>query len=145
MSTFYTYGLAAQHLLQGEIDILTDTLKCLLLSSTASIDQDTNEVISDVSASEVTGTNYNTGGTTVSSVTIDYTAGTNVTKVDCDDITWNTATITDAKGAVIYIDGAQPTNSYLIGYTDFGSAKSSDGGDFTLQIDTDGLFTLTND
>ena len=47
MSTFYTYGKLPQHLLQAEIDILNDTVKCMLLNSTASIDQDTNDITHD--------------------------------------------------------------------------------------------------
>lgn len=146
MSTFYTYGKLSQHLLQGEIDILNDTIKCMLLTSTASIDQDTNDVISDISSSEVTetGTNYVTGGNTVSDITISYSASINRTTIDCTDITWTTATI-DAVASAIYVVGAQATNSYCIGYNDFGATKSCENSTFTVQIDSDGLFTMTND
>ena len=145
MSTFYTYGKLSQHLLQGEIDILNDTIKCMLLTSTSSVEQDTNDVISDLSASEVTesGTNYVSGGNTVSNITISYSASINQTIVTCDNISWLTASI-DAVCAIVYVEGAQQTNSYCIGYNDFGVTKSCENGELTIVID-DGLFSMTND
>jgi hypothetical protein len=141
-STFYTYGLLVTRLLSGDIDFSNDTIKIMMTTSSYSPDQDTHDYKDDVT-NEVSGTGYTAGGATLSNKSVGYTAGTNVTKVDADDVTWSSSTITNARIAVIYKDTGNAATSPLIGYTDFGANKSSDNGDFTITFDSDGIFTLT--
>jgi hypothetical protein len=141
-STFYTYGLLASKLLAGDIDFENDTIKIMMTTSSYSPNQDTHEFKDDVT-NEVSGTAYSSGGATLSNKSVGYTGGTNVTKVDADDVTWSSSTIANARIAVIYKDTGNAATSPLIGYTDFGADKSTDNGDFTITFDADGIFTLT--
>ena len=131
MSTFYTFGNLIIKAFNKEVDWDTDTIKVMLLISSASSDQDTHDYIDDLNANEVSGTGYTAGGATLASKTIGYTAGTNVTKFDAADVTWSSSTIT-ARYAVLYVDTGTPATSVLIGYTDFGEDKSSESGNFTI-------------
>ena len=60
---------------------------------------------------------------------------------DADDVTWSTSTIT-ARGAVLYKSTGTASTSALICYIDFGSDKSSAGGNFTIQWNASGILTL---
>ena len=125
-----------------DIDIDTDTIKVALCTSTYTPDQDTHEDWADIT-NEVSGTGYVAGGATLANKALTYTAGTNVIKFDADDVTWSTSTIT-ARYAIIYDDTpAADADKPLIGYVDFGEDKTSSGGDFTIQWNADGIFTVT--
>lgn len=86
--------------------------------------------------------NDTAGGATLANKSVGYTGGTNVTKVDADDVTWSSSSIT-ARIAVLYKDTGTASTSPLIGYVDFGEDKTSDSGNFTVQFDSAGIFTLT--
>lgn len=77
----YLYGKAYANLLGGEssgdtfaVDYLSDTIKFALLDSGHTPNRNTHEVFSDVSGDEVSGAGYSTGGATLGSKTITYTA-----------------------------------------------------------------------
>lgn len=135
------YGQALLKALNKEINWSSDTIKVMLCTSAYTPDQDAH-VYKDVSVtSEVTGTGYTAGGVALTTKTIGYTAATNVIKLDADDVTWATSTIT-ARYAVIY-DDSPASNKPLLGYVDFGVDQSSSAGNFTITWDAAGLFTIT--
>lgn len=132
---------ARQQFLRGTFDLLNNTVKVMLLTSSHSTNIDTQEVISDVSANEVAGTAYVAGGGTLANkaVTKDNTNDKGV--FDADDLTWAASTIT-ARYAVIYKDTGTPSTSPILRIIDFGSNQSSSGGNFTLQWDAGGILTM---
>ena len=136
------YGLAFQSAFNKEIDFNSDTIKCLLTTSTYTPDQDTHQYHSDVT-NEVTGTGYTAGGATIATPSLTYTAGTNVLKLDGGDVSWTTSTIT-ARYAVVYDDtpGTSATKP-LIAYVDFGADVSSSAGTFSITWDAAGIATVT--
>lgn len=146
--TAYWFGKAIANALGGEteseskaIDFLTDTIKVMLLTSSATVSQDTWETKADVT-NEVSGTGYTAGGATLTTKTLAYTAGTNTTALDADDVTWSSSTIT-ARYAVIYDDTpATDATKCLLGFVDFGEDKSSSSGDFKIQWHTDGILKI---
>ena len=85
----------------------------------------TNEVSS-------VGTNYSTGGTTVS---LDTTSGTvigsNTAIVDFQNTTFSNVTLTSL-GAAIYNTSTTPANMLIL-VLDFGGNKTATSGDFTIQ------------
>ena len=85
----------------------------------------TNEVSS-------VGTNYSTGGTTVS---LDTTSGTvigsNTAIVDFQNTTFSNVTLTSL-GAAIYNTSTTPANMLIL-VLDFGGDKTATSGDFTIQ------------
>lgn len=136
------YGLVFQSAFNKEIDFNSDTIKCMLCTSTYAPNQDTHQYKSDVT-NEVTGTGYTAGGATVSTPTIGYTAATNVLKLDGADVSWASSTIT-ARYAVVY-DDTPATNATkpLVCYVDFGADVSSSNGTFSITWDAAGIATVT--
>lgn len=136
------YGQFPAKGMNKEIDFDTDTIKVMLLENTYTPDQDTHDYVDDVSANEVSGTGYTAGGATISNASISYDSATNKTKLDADNVTWSSATLT-ARYAVIYCDTGVESTSALIAYLDFGQDITSLGGDFDLNFDDDGIVTFT--
>jgi hypothetical protein len=122
------------------VDLDTDTIKCMLVTSTYTPDIDAHSFKSSVT-NEVSGTGYTAGGQalTTKTVTQDNTGDKGV--FDADDVVWTTATIT-ARGAVLYKDTGVAGTSPLIAYIDFVTDKSSSGGSFTIQWNASGIITL---
>lgn len=137
------YGQFVQAAFNKEIDFDSDTIKVALLTNAYTPDQDAHNYYDDVVAHEVVGTGYTAGGNTLANKTNTYDSATNVIKLDADDTTWASSTIT-ARYAVIY-DATPATNATrpLIGFVDFGSDQSSSNGNFTITWDSTGIVRVT--
>lgn len=136
------YGLAFQSAFNKEIDFNSDTIKVMLCTSSYTPDQDTHQYKSSVT-NEVSGTGYTAGGATLTTASLGYTSGTNVLKLDGDDVSWASSTIT-ARYAVIY-DATPGTDATrpLIAYVDFGADVSSSAGTFSITWSASGIATVT--
>lgn len=128
-----------KNVMNGNIDLDTNTIKVALVTSSYSPSQSTHEFFNQVT-DEVTGTNYTAGGATLASAAVTASGGKGV--FDANDVTWATSTIT-ARGAVIYKDTGASTTSPLIAYIDFTSDKVSTAGDFKITWNASGILTLT--
>ncbi|WP_041537715.1 hypothetical protein [Carboxydothermus hydrogenoformans] len=136
------YGQALKNILSGNgVNWTGDTIKVMLCTSAYTPDQDTHQFKSSVTG-EVAGTGYTAGGATLANKTITYDAANNKTILDADDVTWANSTIT-ARYAVIYKDTGNAATSLLLGYIDFGADVASSNGNFTIQWDAGGIFTIT--
>lgn len=134
------YNNFKKNIMNGGIDLDTDTIKVALVTSSYTPDQDTHEFFSSVT-NEVVGTGYTAGGATLASkaVTADNTDNEGV--FDADDVVWTTSTIT-ARGAVLYKSTGTAGTSALIAYIDFGSDKISTAGSFTIAWNAEGILNL---
>ena len=103
-------------LLDEQHDLLADTLKIALFTSSASLGAGTTAY---ATTNEISGTGYTAGGETLTSKTADTTGTTAF--LDFANPTWTSASFT-ANGALIYND----TNS------DKAIAVLAFGGDFTV-------------
>jgi len=105
------------------------TLKCALYDNTASLAANTTvyAVANEISSS---GTNYTTGGNTLTNVAISVDGTTAI--FDADNVTFPNATIS-AQAALLY--NANNANS-AIAILDFGGVKTSTNGTFELQFPT---------
>lgn len=122
---------AKKKLLDGDIDLVNDTIKLMLLTSSHTPNIDTEEFIDDVSANEVSASGtYSAGGGTLGtkSVTVDTT--NDRAYFDAADVSFTSATIT-ARYAYLYKDTGTPGTSPIIGYYDYLENKSSTSGTFT--------------
>ena len=140
--TALVYGGFLQSLANKEVDLDSDVLKIMLCTSAYTPNQDTHRYKSSVTG-EVSGTGYVSGGNTLGSVAVTYTAGTNTLTLDAEDTSCANSTIT-ARYAVIYestpaTDATRP----LIAYIDFGADVSSSGAAFNITFDAAGIVTLT--
>lgn len=139
--TAFVYGLAAKSLANKEIDWDTDTIKCMLTTSTYTPNQDTHQYKSSVT-NEVSGTGYTATGVTLTATTATYTGGTNTLALDAADAAWTGASFT-ARYAVVY-DATPATDATrpLICYVDFG-ADQVVAGNFTITWAAGGIVTIT--
>jgi hypothetical protein len=94
------YNSFKKDIMSGAIDLDTDTIKVMLVTSSYTPNIDTHDFMDDVT-NEVSGTGYTAGGAELASktVTVDTTDDEGV--FDAADLTWSTSTIT-ARGAVLY-------------------------------------------
>ena len=115
-----------QELLQGLHDLDGHTLKLALYTSSATLGPTTTAFST---TNESSGTNYTSGGATISNVAVSL-SGT-VAFVDFDDVSFSSATISDAAGALISNSSA---SNRAIAVLDFGSTKSVSGGTLTVSL-----------
>lgn len=135
------YNAFKKYIMNGSIDLDTDTINVMLVTSTYTPDQDTHEYRDDIT-NEVSGTGYSAGGSALASkaVTADNTDNEGV--FDANDVSWSTSTIT-ARGAVLYkARGGASSADELICYIDFGSDKISTAGTFTIAWNAEGILNL---
>ena len=115
-----------QELLQGLHDLDGHTLKLALYTSSATLGPTTTAFST---TNESSGTNYTSGGATISNVAVSL-SGT-VAFVDFDDVSFSSATISDAAGALIYNSSA---SNRAIAVLDFGGTKSVSSGTLTVTL-----------
>jgi hypothetical protein len=128
-------------IIASAINLQSDTVKLMLLTSSHTPNADTDEFIDDVSANEVAASGtYSAGGATLTkSSSTDDTDDEGV--FDADDVSFTSATIT-ARYAVIYKDTGTPSTSPIICEIDFGENKTSTSGTFTITFAAEGILNL---
>ena len=123
------------------VDFDTDTLKMALVTVANVPDVALDDFWDDLSATEVSGTNYTAGGETLANVTVTLSTGT-VTFDNTVDITWsqNAGGFTDARHVIVYKDSAGASSTDILILTgDFGADKGNVAGDLTIEFDANGL------
>ena len=137
MAVGLLYAQAIEGLWQREIDI-DHIFKVMLTTSAHVPDQDLHDFKDDLT-DEVSGSGYTAGGATLENPTLTYTSATNKWKFDADDVVWTNVTIT-ARHAHIYDDDAVlDVQKRLLALQDFESDLSTNGTDFTIAWDADGI------
>jgi hypothetical protein len=126
----------------GSIDLDTDTLKMMLVTSAYVPNQDTHAKRSDV-ANEIVGTGYTAGGVTLANKTVVVNNTTNLAIFDADDITIPNATITARAGVLYKSRGGASTADELIAYLDFNSDITATAGNFVITFDANGILTIS--
>lgn len=125
------FNSAKKKLIDGSIDLDTDTIKVAFTTSTFVPNIDTQDFFDDIT-NEVTGTGYTAGGYTLAnkSVTVDTT--NDRAYFDADDISSATTTITFRYG-IIYKSTGTAATSPLIGYIDFVTDRVYTAETFVVQ------------
>lgn len=136
------YGKFFSSAFNKELDWDSDTIKCMLCTSSYTPDQDAHQYKSSVT-NEVSGTGYSAGGASLGNATIIYTAATNKLMLDADDVSWANSTIT-ARYAVVY-DSTPATDATrpLVSYQNFGADVISSGGTFQIVWNAAGIVEVT--
>lgn len=126
-----------------EHDLDTDVYKLMLTTSSYTPDQDVHDYKNDVT-NEVSGTGYTAGGATVGSIAMSYNAGTNVWSFDGLDVSWSSATIANARYAVLYNSspGSDATRGLVL-VIDLDANISVTAGTLTIQWNASGIGTVT--
>lgn len=152
MASFF-YNKAAQEVMTGAIDMDSNTLKIMLVTSTYSPNRDDDVVDagggSDAADAEISVTNYTPGwgGSGRKTVTLSATEqdASDRAVAIIGDLTWTAlgSGATIAAAILIKEGGANDTTSRLIAYFDITDTPTN-GGDFTLDFDgTNGNIRFT--
>lgn len=112
-----------QELLTGTHAMTTDTIKCALFTSAATLNASTTQYSA---TNESSGTGYTAGGNTLTSAVV--AAGGTTAYVDFADTSWVSSSVT-ARGALIY--NSSKSNK-AIAVLDFGSDKTSSNSTFQI-------------
>jgi len=122
------------------MDLLSDTLKLTLHTSTYTPNQSTNEVKADATNELGTANGYTALGATLASKT--YASSSLVVTFDAADVTWSATTITHRIG-VVWDDTPTTPADPLIMYIDNGADVTTSSTDLVYQWNASGLFTIT--
>lgn len=118
-----------QDLMSPGGNLAAQTLKCALYTNAATLDATTSVYITGNEVSD-SGTNYTTGGNTLTNVAISVDGTTAI--FDADNVTFPNATIS-AQAALLYNNSSA---NAAIAVLDFGGVKTSTNGTFELQFPT---------
>jgi hypothetical protein len=136
------YNSFKRDIINGSIDLDSDTIKLMLVTSAYTPDQDAHAKVSDVT-NEVTGVGYTAGGITLANKTVTVNNTTNLAVFDADNIVIPNVSIT-ARGGVLYKSrGGVSTADELIAYLDFNIDIISSNGDFSISFDSNGILTIS--
>lgn len=141
--TVKNYGLFQQSLIEGRVNLLSDEVWCMLVTSSYVFNQDTHKFKSVVTG-ELTGSGYTPGGQKVTLTSSLYDSATNTLKVPAGNLAWPAVTWAGLVGAVLYVkridtaENAMP----LISYIAFGESISRAAQAFYLNWPTTGVLKL---
>ncbi len=153
-TTFTLYNSFKKYLLDGTIDLDTDTIKVALVTSDYTPDVK-HDVLADVMASpspEVVAiaspsNGYTQGGAALSGAAVTLTDSPSASKFDATDLTWSALTATFRYG-IVYASksvGSPAIVNPLIGYILFNDTPADidvAGIDFTIQWNASGIISL---
>lgn len=125
----------------AKINLLSDTIKLMLCTSTYTPNRGTHQYKSDVT-NEVSGTGYTATGNTVTSMGSNIAS--NVYSITGANASWPASTFT-ARYAVLY-DATPATDATrpLIGYVDFGADQSPSNGTLSITWNASGIGQVTD-
>jgi hypothetical protein len=126
-----------------EIDLIDDNIACTLHTVALVPDQDAHDYVNDLSGEVAASGGYTTGGQYLLNDTLTYTPATNVVMYDADDVVWAGSTIT-ARTAVLSdrTPGTAATQP-LICYQQSDVDIVSSGGEFRVQWNASGIFSIS--
>ena len=129
----------------GNIDLLADTIKVLLVGTAYTPDKD-HQFISDVSGSELSGTGY-TGGfggsgrKTLASKAIGKSDSTDKTYFDAADLTWTAINAGTVGFLILAKEITNDASSPIFACIDVSPDIATNGGDYSVQWDAAGIST----
>jgi len=136
--TIEAYNVFRKALLDGDIDLVNDTLKLALCTGTYSPDIDADLDYGDITNEVANGSGYVTGGAAVTGGALNQDDSGDSGEFDIDDVVWSSASFTAAK-AVLY---DTTVSNKLICYIDFDGDQVGDGGNFTVAINASGILSI---
>ena len=142
-ATMRWFGQAPKALLNKEVDYLDDTIRGMLTTGAYVPNQDSHDYKDDVT-NEVSGAGYAPGGNALVNKSVTYAAAGNVGKLDADDMSWPSSTITSARVLVIYDDTpATAATKPLLFYGVFDGDVTTSNSTLLVTFDADGIVTWT--
>ena len=137
-SNLYNPGL--EKLLDGTIAFESDTINVLLVDTNHTFDK-THEFVNDVDTNEASGTGY--ARKTLANAAIALDAANDRVEFDADNPSYTALDAGTIAAAIIFKQVNDDTDSPLIAQIDFADLVTN-GSDVELQINSEGLFFVTN-
>jgi len=131
--------------MSGNIDLLNDTIKVILLTSSYTPNKD-HQFVSDVNTYELNGTGYangygGSGRKSLASKAIGKNDSTDKAYFDAADSSWTAITAGTAAYAVLCKEITADSSSPIICCVDISPDVATNGGDYTIQWDSAGIIT----
>ena len=123
---------------------ISGTLKLAIVTSAYTPDQNLHDFWDDVSANQVSGTNYTAGGNACATPTWTMSGAGLGTFDAADPATWSQSAsgFSNGRRAIIYYDTGVAATSRLVAYSDdFGADTGNVSGDLTITINPSGIYT----
>jgi hypothetical protein len=145
------YNLAKKLIADGSLDLLTDTIKVMLVGSTYTEDADHDYVNPSAYLTEISGTGYaggygGSGRKTLASKTVTEDDANDRAEFDAANLTWTSINAGTPAGAILIRERAATgdTMSELIAFIDSGGFPIvTNGGDLSITWDAEGILNLT--
>lgn len=142
---FTMYDSAMLEIADGSQDWITDNHYCVLLVSGYTPNGATHTTFADISANEVTDTDY-TAQDMIGEAVDEPSAGT--IRLDATDVSFGASVTITAKYAAVVVGtvAGKTGTDPLVGYVDLdtgGGSVSSTNGAFDIQWNTNGLVQIT--
>ncbi len=140
------FNRGKQQILSGGTNLLTDTIKVMLVTSSYTFDADHN-FVSEVSANEPAVSGY-TGGfagagrKTLANKSVTEDDTSDLAFFDADDLTWSAlATGATIGGAILIKEVTNDAASHLLIFMDLADTPTN-GGDITIAWNASGIIRL---
>lgn len=143
MATAKAYNQAARIMVAGGLNWTADTIKCALVGTGYTPDQDNHDYYDDITAEFASGSGYTSGGVTLGTKVVNYAAASNTIDLSAANPTWASATLTGIKYAIFYKWTGTASTSPLIAYVDFGTALNAASQNVVVTIPTTGILRMT--
>lgn len=144
-TTFNLYDTWRDHVADpARAAAVSGTLKCAIVTSVYTVNQNTHDFWDDASANEVSGTNYTAGGNACATPTWTLDGAGDIDFDAADPATWSQsgAGFSNGRRAILYYDTGTASTSRLVGYSDdFGADSGNVAGDFTVAFNAAGIYT----
>ena len=136
------YNHAKELIMLGDVHFDSDTFKIILLGSGYSFVATGNNGYANVSANEITASNYVAAGETLGTLTVTQNDTGNYAKWDAADVTWTSLGATTIAHAVIYDDSitTAPADPLICR---FEISTNSNGGNYQLAFNSGGILQLS--
>ena len=139
------YNNFKEQVMEGEFDLASgaDTIKVILVSG-HSTDIDSHTQYTDVSGDEYgAGSGYTVGGETLSNQDTTQDNSNDRGKFDADNLTWSSlGPLSPATPSHAIMYDSTHGSDLLIAYWELGTTPTN-GGDYTLQWNSDGIILLS--
>jgi hypothetical protein len=126
------YDSCIYNVSKGDIDWDNHTFKMMLVGTGYTANKGTHTSRSNVT-SEVTGTNYTSGGNAITFVLTNDTTN-HRTDITFDDLQFANLTVTGIRAGVIYKNTGTASTDLLVAYVDFLSTYSPSAQNFTASF-----------
>lgn len=135
------YNSYKKNTLDGSIDLVNDTIKVALCTSSYTPNIDSHSFFSDITNEVSASGTYTAGGFTLGTKSVTQDNTNNEGVFDAADASATSATIT-ARYAIIYKSTGTAGTSPLIAYVDFGENISSIAGTFSILWNSAGIINV---